>query len=98
VKTGKKTRLTFLGRDSKPEAEQRGIGQAVFLDQGRVAFTLGGQLNIREADGNVDKVEGDKRGVRKLAVSPDGSRLAFVAGNPVEQRIDGDAGRQLVDA
>lgn len=77
-KTGRKTRLTSLGRESKPEAEQRGIAQAVFLDKGRIAFTIGGQLNIREADGRIVKVEGDKRGVRKLAVSPDGAKLAFV--------------------
>ncbi len=41
-KTGKKTRLTFLGRDSKPEAEARGIAQVVSLGRGRIAYTLGG--------------------------------------------------------
>ncbi|WP_204283093.1 hypothetical protein, partial [Klebsiella pneumoniae] len=61
-RTGQKTRLTFLGKDSKPEAEAKGIAQAVLLDHGRVAFTLGGQLHIREADGKIVKVEGDKRG------------------------------------
>ncbi len=84
VKTGKKTRLTLLGRDAKPE--QRGIGQAVFLDRGRVAFTLGGQLHIRGADGTVTKVETDKQGIRKLAVSPDGRQLAFVSGTPADPR------------
>lgn len=86
VRTGKKTRLTFLGRDSKPEAEQKGIAQAVALDRGRVAFTLGGQLHIREANGTVTPVETDKLAVRKLAVSPDGTRLAFISGNPVDTR------------
>lgn len=86
VRTGKKTRLTFLGRDSKPEAEQKGIAQAVALDRGRVAFTLGGQLHIREANGTVTPVETDKQAVRKLAVSPDGTRLAFISGNPVDTR------------
>jgi dipeptidyl-peptidase-4 len=84
VKTGKKTRLTFLGKDAKPEAEQRGIGQAVFLDKGRIAFTIGGQLSIREADGTITKVETGKTGIRKLAVSPDGTRLAFIAAAPGE--------------
>lgn len=86
VRTGKKARLTFLGRDSKPEAEQKGIAQAVALDRGRVAFTLGGQLHIREANGTVTSVETDKQAVRKLAVSPDGTRLAFISGNPVDTR------------
>ncbi|WP_346245339.1 S9 family peptidase [Sphingomonas rustica] len=86
VRTGKKTRLTFLGRDAKPEAEQKGVAQAVFLDRGRVAFTLNGALHIREADGRVIKVEGDKQAIRKLAVSPDGSKLAFVSGTQVDAR------------
>ena len=86
VKTGKKTRLTFLGRDSKPEAEQKGIAQAVALDGGRVAFTLGGALHIRSADGTIAKVESDKQAVRRLAVSPDGRSLAFIAGNPGDTR------------
>ena len=86
VKTGQKTRLTFLGKDAKPEAERPGVMQAVFLDKGRVAFTVGGALNIREADGTVTAVETDKQAIRKLAVSPDGSKLAFVSGNPVDTR------------
>ena len=86
VKTGRKTRLTFLGRDAKPEAERPGVAQAVFLDKGRVAFTVGGALNIREADGTVTAVETDKQAIRKLAVSPDGGKLAFVSGNPVDTR------------
>ena len=86
VRTGKKTRLTLLGADSKPEAEQKGIAQAVFLDGGRVAFTLNGQLNIREADGSIVRVEADKQAVRELSVSPDGKRLAFISGKPVDPR------------
>jgi len=86
VKTGEKTRLTFHGRDAKPEAEQRGIAQAVFLDKGRIAYVLNGQLNIRAADGSVTKVESDKQAVRRLSVSPDGRQLAFVSGNPVDAR------------
>lgn len=86
VKTGKKVRLTTLGRDSKPEAEAKGIAQAVALDRGRIAFTLGGQLHIREANGTIAKVETDKQAIRKLAVSPDGTQLAFVSGNPVDTR------------
>lgn len=86
VKTGKKTRLTFAGRDAKPEAEQRGISQAVVLGKGRVAFVLGGQLNILAANGTVTKVETDKKAVRRLAVSPDGKQLAFISGNPVDAR------------
>ncbi|MDZ3831640.1 MAG: prolyl oligopeptidase family serine peptidase [Sphingopyxis sp.] len=86
VRTGKKTRLTSLGRDSKPEAEQKGIGEAIALGKGRAAFTLAGQLHIREADGRVTQIETDKRAVRKLALSPDGKRLAFVSGLPVDAR------------
>lgn len=86
VKTGKKVRLTTLGRDSKPEAEAKGIAQAVALDKGRIAFTLGGQLHIREENGTIAKVETDKQAIRKLAVSPDGTRLAFISGNPVDTR------------
>src|SRR5690606_3803519 len=86
VKTGKKVRLTRLGEDSKPEAEAKGITQAVALDKGRIAFTLGGQLHIREANGTIAKVETDKQAIRKLAVSPDGTRLAFISGNPVDPR------------
>ncbi|WP_033072944.1 S9 family peptidase [Sphingopyxis sp. MWB1] len=86
VRTGKKERLTFLGQDSKPEAEEKGIAQAIFLGGDRVAFTLGGQLHIREADGTINKVESDKRAVRKLTLSPDGKHLAFVSGHPVDSR------------
>jgi dipeptidyl-peptidase-4 len=86
VKTGKKTRLTFHGGDAKPEAEQRGISQAVFLGKDRIAYVLNGQLNVRAADGNVTKVETDKQAVRRLSVSPDGKQLAFVSGNPVDTR------------
>lgn len=86
VKTGRKTRLTSLGKDAKPEAEQRGIGQAVALDGDRVAFTTGGQLSIREADGRITRVEADKAAIRKLSVSPDGTRLGFVAAAPGDPR------------
>ncbi len=81
-KTGKKTRLTFLGRDSKPEAEARGVAQVVSLGRGRIAYTLGGKLFVREANGTVAAVETDKLAIRKLALSPDGTKLAFVSGNP----------------
>ncbi|WP_066781149.1 S9 family peptidase [Sphingomonas sp. CCH5-D11] len=84
--TGRKTRLTFLGRESKPEAEAHGIGQAVYLDRGRIAFTLGGQLHIREANGTIARVEADKQAIRKLAVSPDGTKLAFISGSPVDPK------------
>lgn len=86
VKTGKKTRLTVLGRESKPEAEQKGIAQAVALDNGRVAFTLNGKLYIRETNGAVSQIEADKQAVRNLVVSPDGRQLAFVSGSPVDTR------------
>ena len=86
ARTGEKTRLTFLGRDSDPEVQQPGIAQAVMLGDGRVAFTRGGQLHIREADGSISPVETDKQAIRKLAVSPDGKWLAFVSGNPVDTR------------
>ncbi|MGQ2941244.1 MAG: prolyl oligopeptidase family serine peptidase [Blastomonas fulva] len=85
-RTGKKVRLTFLGRDSKPEAEQKGIAQAVALGNGRVAFTMGGALHIVSADGAITKVETDKQAIRKLIVSPDGRRLAFIAGNTADSR------------
>lgn len=88
-KTGRKTRLTFLGKDSKPEAEARGIGQAVFLDRGRIAFTLGGKLHIREADGRVIPVEAGKRGIRRLSVSPDGTKLAFLAAAAKPSQVAG---------
>ena len=86
VRTGKKTRLTVLGRDAKPEAEAKGVAQAVMLDDGRVAFTLGGQLHIRATDGSIAKVESDKQAVRKLMLSPDGKSLAFIAGSPSDAR------------
>jgi|TARA_R100000501_G_scaffold14680_3_gene26665 dipeptidyl-peptidase-4 len=84
VETEQKTRLTFIGRDSEPEAEEKGIAQAVFAGEGSVAFALGGQLHIRDADGVITKIEDDKHAVRKLAVSPDGTRLAFISGSDVE--------------
>jgi dipeptidyl-peptidase-4 len=84
--TGQKQRLTFLGRDAKPEAEQRGIAQAVPLGGGRVAFVLGGQLHLRAADGTIAKIEADKQAVRRLSLSPDGRQLAFISGNPVDAR------------
>lgn len=86
IKTGKKTRLTFLARDAKPEAEQRGISQAVFLGKDRIAYVLNGRLNILGADGKAQAVETDKQAVRRLTVSPDGKRLAFISGNPVDTR------------
>lgn len=97
-KTGKKTRLTTLGKDSKPEAEAKGIGQAVFLSNGRIAFTLGGQLNIREADGTIVKAEADKRGIRKLTVSPDGGKLAFIAAAPAGTPVAGGGQLWVRDA
>ena len=86
VRTGEKTRLTFLGQDSVPHAERPGISQAVMLGNSRVAFTLGGKLHIREPDGSVSPIETEKQAVRGLAVSPDGKWLAFVSGSPVDTR------------
>ncbi|WP_447931846.1 prolyl oligopeptidase family serine peptidase [Sphingopyxis fribergensis] len=86
VKTGKKVRLTTLGQGSKPEAEAKGVAQAVALDKGRIAFTVGGQLHIREANGTIARIETDKQAIRKLAVSPDGAKLGFISGNPVDAR------------
>jgi dipeptidyl-peptidase-4 len=84
--TGGKARLTTLGKATKAEAQQKGIAQAVFLGDGRIAFTLGGQLHVCSADGSISKVETDKQAVRRLAVSPDGSLLAFLSGAPVDPR------------
>ena len=86
VRTGEKTRLTFLGQDSDPHAERPGISQAVMLGDRRVALTLDGKLHIREPDGSVSPVETDKQAVRGLTVSPDGKWLAFVSGSPVDIR------------
>ncbi len=86
VRTGEKTRLTFLGQDSDPHAERPGISQAVMLGDRRVALTLDGKLHIREPDGSVSPLETDKQAVRGLTVSPDGKWLAFVSGSPVDIR------------
>ncbi|WP_439544661.1 prolyl oligopeptidase family serine peptidase [Sandarakinorhabdus sp.] len=76
--TGQKQRLTFLGTDAK--AEQAGIGQVVALGDGRIAYTLGGQLFTQAADGTSARIAADSQGIRKLGVSPDGQSLAYVAG------------------
>ena len=78
--TGKRTRLTHLGQDSVPEAEEAGVRQAVMLAGGRVAFTLGGKLYLRSANGEVAQVEADRPAIRSLSVGPDGTSLAFIAG------------------
>lgn len=80
-RSGQKRRLTFLGKDSKAEAGQRGIEQVAGLGNGRIAFTLGGRLFTRNADGAVARIATDKQAVRNLGLSPDGKWLAFVAGS-----------------
>ncbi|MFZ4380400.1 MAG: prolyl oligopeptidase family serine peptidase [Sandarakinorhabdus sp.] len=75
--TGQKQRLTFLGKGAQP-----GIAQVVALGRDRIAYTLGGQLFTRAADGSISRLAADNQAVRKLAVSPDGQWLAFVAGSP----------------
>jgi dipeptidyl-peptidase-4 len=83
---GRRTRLTFNGREARPDSEQRGISEALFLDRDRIAFVLDGKLHIREANGDIAQVESDKRAIRRLAVSPDGRTLTFLSGNPVDPR------------
>lgn len=87
VATGEKKRLTWHGDAVKPDAEQRGISQAVYLgNDGRFAYVLGGRLYVADAQGRARAVETDKQAVRQLSLSPDGRRLAFVSGNPVDAR------------
>ncbi len=84
--TGERTRLTFLARDVEPQSERRGISEALFLGDGRIAFVLDGALHIREADGTTAQAEADKRAIRRLALSPDGRALSFISGSPVDPR------------
>lgn len=84
--TGQKQRLTMLGQAEKPDATSPGIAQVVDLGGGRIAYTLGGQLFARAADGSITRLAADAQAIRRLAVSPDGKWLAFVAGNPVDPR------------
>lgn len=86
MRSGDKTRLTYHGRDSDPEAGAAGVSQAVFLGDGRVAYVLGGKLYIRDGSGASVQVETDKLAIRKLSLSPDGTRLAFISGHPVDPR------------
>ncbi|WP_172840839.1 S9 family peptidase [Allosphingosinicella indica] len=84
--SGERTRLTSLGREADPKSERRGISEALFLGNDRIAFVVDGNLHIREADGASVQVETDKRAIRRLSLSPDGQTLAFVSGNPVDPR------------
>lgn len=77
--TGQKQRLTDLGNDPARQAGQPGIGQVVALADGRIAYTLGGKLFLRAADGTIAPAAADSQAIRNLGVSPDGKWLAFVA-------------------
>jgi dipeptidyl-peptidase-4 len=80
--TGQKQRLTFLGKDAAQQAPQPGVGQVVALGDGRIAYTLAGQVFARSADGTITQLAADKRNINRLGLSPDGKFLAFVAGSP----------------
>jgi dipeptidyl-peptidase-4 len=77
VATKQKTRLTFLGRDTAAA-----VSEAVDIGAGRIAYVTAGALYIQGADGTPIRVESDQRTIRQLAVSPDGSQLAFLADLP----------------
>lgn len=85
---GETSRLTDHGRNSDPEAEHRGISEAVVLAEGRIAYVMDGMLHLLEPDGRSRAVETEKGAVRQLSVSPDGGRLAFVSGGSVDARQD----------
>ncbi|GGE14829.1 peptidase S9 [Polymorphobacter glacialis] len=84
VATGRKSRLTQLGKNGGDDGA--GVSQTVDLGGGRIAYVLGGGLYLRAADGAVAAIEAGYRGVRQLAVSPDRTKLAFVADLPGDSR------------
>lgn len=88
----RKTRLTSFGADGKS------VSDAVWLSSGRIALVESGRLLIRDQDGSVSPVDAPA-GVSRLAASPDGRTLAFVAerglwvlsaeGGPVRRLVEG---------
>jgi dipeptidyl-peptidase-4 len=93
----RKQRLTNLATaTTAPDAP--GIGEAIWLSDGRIAMTLGGVLHVVDAHGKVSTVPGAPKGATKLAASPDGRRLAFAAGDTLWVSDDGAPPRALFAA
>jgi len=87
-KTSKKRQLTDLAKGKAGG----GVSQAIWLPGNRLAFTIGGKLNIVDADGRVRAVEAGMQAIKNLAVSPDGTQIAFVSGGPLDSRAHEFAG------
>jgi len=87
----RKVRLTSFGDEGKS------VSDAVWLSSGRIALVEGGRLMVRDQGGRLSPVEAPL-GVSRLAASPDGKSLAFVAGRGLWiLSSDGSPARRLVE-
>lgn len=78
--SGTRRRLTHLGTGCT-SGEPSGISELAWLSEGRLAFVLGGQLYLALPDGAIQPLAIGTQGVSAIAASPDGTTLAFLAGN-----------------
>ena len=74
----KLTQRTQLGQ-GKVSGEPLGITELAWLGDGRIAFVLDGQLYAATEDGTAQPIGIGASGVRALATSGDGKRLAFLS-------------------
>ncbi|QQR40740.1 prolyl oligopeptidase family serine peptidase [Devosia rhizoryzae] len=77
--SGARKRLTRLG-EGRTSGEPQGISELAWLNGGQIAFVLQGQLYLALEDGTVVPLAIGTQGVRTIAASPDGAKLAFLSG------------------
>ncbi|KFL26262.1 hypothetical protein JP74_14555 [Devosia sp. 17-2-E-8] len=82
--SGTTSRRTNLGA-GQVSGEPKGITELAWLAGGRLAFALDGEILIVAADGAVTPFTTGAHGASALAASPDGSKLAFIAGGALLQ-------------
>lgn len=77
--TGARKRVTRLG-EGRTSGEPQGISEVAWLDGGRLAFVLQGQLYLALEDGTVLPLAIGTQKACAIAASPDGGKLAFLSG------------------
>ena len=105
VASGKKQRLSSNGKDVPPAAIDLGggVSQVAWLPRGKgLVYVLGGKLYTVSEGQEPRQIESERQGISRIAVSPNGRQLAFVADNGALWVRSSDpsaaAARQIVPA